>query len=102
LASYHLTGHAHTWFWRLERDEREVTWPQFKIMCQQRFGSLVAVATSAATFVVPSSSTPPLSSGAATTATLDPKSDVQERVVASRQTAAAVHLQAAARQHAVS
>jgi hypothetical protein len=84
------------WFWRLERDEHEVTWPQFKIMCQQRFGSLAAVATSAATFVVPSSSTPPPSSGTAITATLDPKSDVQERVVPSRQTAAAVHLPAAA------
>jgi hypothetical protein len=69
LASYHLTGHAHTWFWWLERDEREVTWPQFKIMRQQRFGSLAAVATSAATFVVPSSPTPPPSSGAAITAT---------------------------------
>jgi hypothetical protein len=34
LTSYHLTGHTHTWFWRLERDERQVTWPQFEIMCQ--------------------------------------------------------------------
>jgi hypothetical protein len=66
-------------------------------MCQQRFGSLVAVATSAAMFVVPSSSTPPPSSGATITATLEPKSDVQERVVTSRQTAATVHLKAAAR-----
>jgi hypothetical protein len=78
-------------FWRLERDEREVTWIQFKIMCQQRFGSLVAVATSAATSVVPSSLTPPLSSGAAITSTLEPKSDVQERVLAPRQMVAAVH-----------
>jgi hypothetical protein len=59
LASYHLTGHAHTWFWRLEHDECQVTWPQFKIMCQQRFGSLAAVTTSAATFATPSSPTPP-------------------------------------------
>ncbi|PWZ58869.1 hypothetical protein Zm00014a_026950 [Zea mays] len=53
------------------------------------------MATSAAMFVVPSSSTPPPSSGAAITTTLDPKSDVQERVVPSRQTTTAVHLQAA-------
>ena len=66
-------------------------------MCQQRFGSLAVVATSAATFVVPSSPTLPLSSGAAITTTLEPKSDVQERVLALRQTAAVVHLQAAAR-----
>jgi hypothetical protein len=97
LASYHLTDHAHTWFWRLEHDEREVTWPQFKIMCQQHFGSLATVATSAAMFVVPSSPTPPPSSGAAITATLEPKSDVQERVLAPRQTVAAVHLQVATR-----
>jgi hypothetical protein len=25
LASYHLIGHAHTWFWRLEHDEHQVT-----------------------------------------------------------------------------
>jgi hypothetical protein len=65
-------------------------------MCQQRFGSLAAVATSAATFVVPSSSTPPPSSGTAIPATLDPKNYVQERVLAPRHTAAAVHLQAPA------
>jgi hypothetical protein len=96
LASYHLIGHTDTWFWRLKRDEHQVTWPQFKIMCQQRFGSLAAVATSASTFVAPSSPTPPLLSGAAITATLDPKSDAQERADAPRQTAAAIHLQAAA------
>jgi hypothetical protein len=66
-------------------------------MCQQRFGSLAAIATSSATFVVPSSPTPPPSSGAAITATLEPKSDVQERVLAPRQTTTTVHLQAAAR-----
>jgi hypothetical protein len=33
LTSYHLTGHTHTWFWPLERDEHQVMWPQFKIMC---------------------------------------------------------------------
>ncbi|KAJ1262906.1 hypothetical protein BS78_09G144900 [Paspalum vaginatum] len=133
LALYHLTGHAQTWYWQMERDEHQVTWPQFKIMCQQRFGSprrafiksfvphgrrcsfkrrqhgvlaarssasaallLKAVAASAATFAAPSSPTPPPSSGAAITAALDPKSDVQEKVVTPRQTAAAVHLQAAA------
>jgi hypothetical protein len=76
LGSYHLTSHAHTWFWRLERDERQVTWPQFKIMCQQRFGSLAAVATYDASFVAPSSPTPPPSSGAAITSNLDPKSGI--------------------------
>ena len=48
-------------------------------------------------FVVPSSPTPPPSSGAAIIATLEPKSDVQERVLAPRQTVAAVHLQVATR-----
>jgi hypothetical protein len=84
LTSYHLTGYAHTWFWRLESDERQVTWPQFKIMCQQHFGSLAAVAAFAATFVMLSALIPPPSSGVAITATLDPKSDVQERVIAPR------------------
>jgi hypothetical protein len=65
-------------------------------MCQQRFGSLAAVATFAATFVAPSSLTSPPSSGAAIIATLDPKSDVQEMVVAPRHTTTTVHLQAAA------
>jgi hypothetical protein len=73
LASYHLTDHAHTWFWQLERDERQVTWPQFKIMCHQRFGSLAAVAASVATFVASSSPTPPMSSGTAITLPFTPR-----------------------------
>ena len=38
LASYHLKGAAHTWYFMVERDCATVTWPQFKELCNERFG----------------------------------------------------------------
>ncbi|XP_039820334.1 uncharacterized protein LOC120682466 [Panicum virgatum] len=42
LASFHLTGVAQHWFYMLERDAGDIntiSWPLFRSLCQQRFGS---------------------------------------------------------------
>nr|GMC95607.1 putative retroelement protein [Ipomoea batatas] len=38
LAAFHLTGVAQMWHYRLEMEESELTWPQFKQRCYLRFG----------------------------------------------------------------
>ncbi|XP_066381296.1 uncharacterized protein [Miscanthus floridulus] len=38
LASYHLTGVALQWYIVLEADMGRPTWPDFRRLCQQRFG----------------------------------------------------------------
>ena len=38
LASYHLTGVAQQWYLVLEGDIGRPAWPDFRRMCQQRFG----------------------------------------------------------------
>ena len=41
LASFHMTDVAQEWYYMLERDVGDVTaisWPQFKMLCQQCFG----------------------------------------------------------------
>jgi hypothetical protein len=38
LASFHMTGPAQHWYFMLERDTEDITWPLFKALCQQRFG----------------------------------------------------------------
>lgn len=43
LASFHMTGAAQHWYYMLERDVGVVSWPQFKLLCQQRFGPAVGV-----------------------------------------------------------
>lgn len=36
-----MTGVAQHWYYMLERDAGDVTWPQFKALCQQRFGPTI-------------------------------------------------------------
>lgn len=38
LASYHLMGIAQTWFVMMEHNHDAMTWPQFKELCNERFG----------------------------------------------------------------
>jgi hypothetical protein len=39
LASYHLTGATQQWYHLLEREEPSLSWPRFKNLCHQRFGT---------------------------------------------------------------
>lgn len=41
LASFHMTSVAQHWYYMLERDIGEISWPQFKALCQQRFGPAI-------------------------------------------------------------
>jgi hypothetical protein len=38
LASYHLKGAAHTWYFMVEQDCATVIWPQFKELCNEHLG----------------------------------------------------------------
>jgi hypothetical protein len=38
LAAFHLTSAAQQWYCMLECDTDILTWPHFKVLCQQRFG----------------------------------------------------------------
>jgi hypothetical protein len=43
LASFHMTGVAQQWFFMLERDSSDISWPVFKDLCSQRFGLAATV-----------------------------------------------------------
>lgn len=43
LASFHMTGMAQHWYYKLERDVDEIPWHMFKAFCQQRFGPAVGI-----------------------------------------------------------
>ncbi|XP_055960653.1 transposon Tf2-1 polyprotein [Mercurialis annua] len=38
LASFHLEGDAQLWFLKLQRDRPNISWDNFKVQCQLRFG----------------------------------------------------------------
>lgn len=38
LASFHITGVAQQWYYMLEREVGEISWSDFKDLCNQRFG----------------------------------------------------------------
>jgi hypothetical protein len=43
LASFHMTGPTQQWYFMLERDHGDISWPLFKSLCLQRFGPAVGI-----------------------------------------------------------